>query len=329
MLQLTVSSGACNESPSHFTTIADAVSAVPMDNQEPVEIRILPGVYCEKLTLDRPNLTLIGTDPQNCILTYGDYAFDSMPDGSKRGTFRSYTCFVDADDITLENLTIRNSSAPRSRVGQAIALYADGDHLTVKNCRLESFQDTLFTGPLPPTVLQPGGFIGPKEFAPRRLTRQLYENCTILGDIDFIFGSAVAFFDRCEIVSAVSEESDASILGYATAASTPEGLPYGYVFDHCRFTGDLPKGSVYLGRPWRDYAKTVLLHCYLGAHIHPAGFHDWNKPNARANCYYAEYENYGPGACTAARDAFVRQLSEQESCLYTRELVFNCPINPQ
>ena len=326
MLQLIVSSKGSLTSSQYYPTITDALNAIPASCTEPVEIQVGPGVYTEKVTIAHPNVSIKGTHREECILTYGDYAFALMPDGSKRGTFRSYTCFVDADHVTLENLTIRNSSAPRSKVGQAIALYADGDHLTLRNCRLESFQDTLFTGPLPPTALQPGGFTGPKEFAPRRVGRQLYENCTICGDIDFIFGSAIAFFDRCEIVSVVSEEGTAGILGYATAASTPEGLPYGYVFDHCRFTGNLPKGSVYLGRPWRDYAKTVLLHCYLGEHIHPAGFHDWNKPAARERCCYAEYQNFGPGASASKRDPFVHQLSAEEATLYTRERVLNCPV---
>ena len=329
MLKLTVTQNNDHTDQNTFSTIAQAISHVPEDNREPVTINVTPGTYYEKITLDRPYIHLVGTSADECIITYDDYARDLMPDGSKRGTFRSYTFFVDADHVTLENLTIRNSSFPRSKAGQALALYADGDNLIVRSCRLESYQDTLFTGPLPPAPMQIGGFTGPKEFAERRVGRQYYKDCYICGDVDFIFGSAIAYFETCEIASVFSEKlpenSDGStpIYGYATAASTPEDSPYGFVFDRCRFTSTCPKESVYLGRPWRDYAQTVLINCCLGEHIHPEGFHDWNKPDARKTCLYAEYNSTGPGADNGQgrRADFVRSLSDEEALRYAIDKV--------
>ncbi len=327
MIQLTVSPVHDPSSKETFSSVSEALSNIPQGTDEPATIWIMPGVYYEKITLNRPNTHLLGTSADDCIITYDDYANDIMPDGSKRGTFRSYTMLADADNITLENLTIRNSSFPRSKAGQAIALYADGDKISVISCRLESYQDTLFTGPLPPAPLKPGGFTGPKEFAERRVGRQYYKDCYICGDIDFIFGSAIAYFETCEIASVYSEEivsADGStpVYGYATAASTPKNCPYGYVFDRCRFTSTCPKHSVYLGRPWRDYAQTVLLNCSLGEHIRPEGFHDWNKPDARKSCFYAEYHSQGPGAdASSSRADFVRALSDEEVLCYTKENV--------
>ncbi len=337
MLKMTVSHDMKPDCRQTFASITDALSRIPKENNEPVLVTVMPGTYYEKITIDRPHVRLVGSSAKDCIITYDDYANDSMPDGSKRGTFRSYTLFVDADDIVLENLTIHNSSAPRSKAGQAIALYADGDILTVKACRLESFQDTLFTGPLPPNPIKPGGFVGPKEFAKRRVGRQYYKDCYICGDVDFIFGSAVAYFETCEIASVFSEklppakDGSTPTYGYATAASTPAGSPYGYVFDECRFTSTCPKESVYLGRPWRDYAQTVLLNCFLDEHIRPEGFHDWNKPEARTNCLYAEYKSYGPGADNGrnARADFVKVLSDEEALRYTRDKVLGDFAIPQ
>lgn len=80
-----------------------------------------------------------------------------------------------------------------------------------------------------------------------------------------------------------------------TAASTPKGQKYGYVFRNCRFTGNSSRESVYLGRPWRDYARTVLIDCYLGPHICREGWHDWDKKNARSTLFYGEYASYGRG----------------------------------
>ena len=163
------------------------------------------------------------------VISYDDYALDLMEDGSKRGTFRTYTLFIDTHDVTLQHLTIENASGDSATHGQAIALYADGDRLTIDSCRLLGHQDTLFTGPLPEKERQPGGFIGSKQFAPRINGRQYYKNCYICGDIDFIFGSATAYFEHCTLESLLrtktSEQSDSvsdtsafpPIQGYVTA----------------------------------------------------------------------------------------------------------------
>ncbi len=315
---------------SAYPTLRAAIEAAPSDPKEPVEIRLAPGIYKEKLWIRRSHLTLIGTgaSPDDVVITYDDYATMLMEDGTKRGTFRSYTLLLDGDDNRLEHLTVENTSAPRRKVGQAVALYADGEHLTVRDCHLRSFQDTLFTAPLPPKHMSAGGFTGPKEFDERKLGHHFYDNCVIEGDVDFIFGSAVAWFEHCRIVSLCSPELPASekahpdICGYTTAASTPEGEPFGYVFHDCRFESEqCPENSVYLGRPWRDFAKTVLLECHLGAHIRREGFHDWSKPQAHDTILYAEYKSSGPGASPETRASFVKQLSDAEASAYTREAV--------
>lgn len=328
MLNFTVSKS--SDKQDCFSTIGEALSQIPTDNSQPVTIFIASGIYHEKLEISRPFVTLTGENKDNTIITYDDHATQLMPDGSKRGTFRSYTMLLDGSDITLSNLTIRNGSAPRSTAGQSIALYADGDRIIIKNCRLESYQDTLFTGPLPPSALTPGGFTGPKEFAPRICGRQYYKDCYICGDIDFIFGSATAYFESCDIASVYSEtlppdkDGNSPVYGYVTAASTPEGQSYGYVFDNCRFTGTCPDKSVYLGRPWRNFAKTVLLNCRLGSHIKPEGFHDWNKKDAWNTLFYAEYQSTGEGAAfPECRAPFVSQLTKAEAASYTKESVLS------
>ncbi len=327
MLKFTVSQTLTDENC--FFSLSDALAAIPDDFDAPVHILVKSGIYHEKVTVLRPFVTIEGEDALSTVITYDDYANMLMEDGSKRGTFRSYTMFLDSHDITLSNLTIRNASTPRSKAGQAIALYADGDKIIVKNCRLESYQDTLFTGPLPPTALSPGGFIGPKEFAPRINGRQYYKDCYICGDIDFIFGSATAYFENCEISSVysedlVSKDGKIPVYSYATASSTAEGQTYGYVFSSCRFTGTCPDASCYLGRPWRNFAKTVLLNCYLGSHIKKEGFHDWNKTEARDTIYYAEYQSYGEGAATAdERAPYVKQLTEEEALFHSKENVLS------
>ena len=275
-----------------YNTVSDAVSSLPKGTAS-VCIKIFPGTYYEKIEIRRSNLIIEGCGefPEDTVLSFDDYARAEMPDGSRRGTFRSYSVFIDASNVTVSNLTISNTSGDESKVWQAIALYADGDNLRFENVRLLSRQDTLFTGPLPPKELQPGGFIGPKQFATRINGHQYYSKCYISGNIDFIFGSATAEFTDCTIASVKrnsEKRSETDSEGYCTAPSTPKGQEEGYTFRNCSFiSSECPPESVYLARPWRDYAKAVFIDCTFGPHIKSEGFHDWNKETARKSSFFA------------------------------------------
>ena len=325
-----------------YSTIGAALDALsheiqPGSEKTPATIRLDAGVYYEKLHIKIPDLTLEGSSARTTIIRYDDYAYELMADGKKRGTFFSYTLFVDAAHVTLKNLTVENASGPSVTCGQAIALYADGDRFCCINCRLIGKQDTLFVGPLPEKEYEPGGFRGPKEHAPRLITRQYYRDCYICGDVDFIFGCGSACFDHCTIHSLMRDGSS-PVQGYVTAASTPKGEDCGFIFTDCLLTSDCPTHSVFLGRPWRDHAKTVFLNCTYGAHIHPQGFDDWGKKHAHDTVFFAEYncteavtepvtatqeaavplpghqENYtSVSNRQQKRAAFVRQLSPEEA----------------
>lgn len=314
-----------------FPCIQDALDSIADDNTKPHIIKIAPGTYSEKLVINKPFVTLEGTgnSSKDTVLTFHDYAEFVMEDGRKRGTFRSYSVFIDTHDVTLKNLTIENSSGDARVHGQAIALYADGDRLIIDSCRLLGHQDTLFTGPLPPKEIEPNGFIGPKQFAPRVNGRQYYKNCFIAGNIDFIFGSAAAFFEACTIESLPYSSNGTQ--GYITAASTPQGQAYGYVFYKCRLVSkECPPGTVYLGRPWRDFAKTVFVQCEFGAHIHPQLFHDWNKLDARKSVFYAVGQNSMAGCSSRSLEQsftkkadFVQELNETEAAAFSKTRVLS------
>lgn len=301
-----------------FTMIQEAVNALSNDDSAKT-IFIKNGVYEEQVEIKVPYLTLKGESTEETVITYGLYANERMPDGYKRGTFRTYSVFIDTHDFKAENITFVNSAGLGKDVGQALALYVEGDHITFRNCNMLASQDTVFTGPLPPSVIKARGFVGPKENAPRINGRQYYEKCLIRGDVDFIFGSATVYFEECEIFS---QNINKEVNGYVTAPSTPEGQEYGYVFHRCKFTSDCPPKTVYLGRPWRNFAQAVFLECELGAHIRDEGVHDWNKKDAHETMFFAEYKNYGPGANIEKREAFVKQLSDEEAKAYTLENVF-------
>ncbi len=299
-----------------FSSIQEALDSIPESSREPAVLSIARGIYNERVTVRRPHVTFQGESREDTILTYGLYALMKMPDGEKRGTFRSYSCFIDADDFTARNMTFENSSGPGTLVGQALALYVDGDRIIFDNCRMLGGQDTLFTAPLPPTEVETRGFAGPKENAPRRPGRHYYRNCYIEGDVDFIFGGAAAYFEHCEIYSKYTGHDS-----FVTAASTPEGQEYGYVMEGCHFTGDHTVPVTYLGRPWREYARTVLISCRMESHIRPEGWHDWNKPAAHIHSFYAEYGSFGPGGDMTKRPDWIKRLTAEDLPHYSRENV--------
>lgn len=294
-----------------FNSIQEAVDSVSM---LPETIFVKKGIYHEIVNISMPYLTIEGEDANETIIEYDNYANMILENDEKRGTFRSYTMLITADYFTCSNITIANTSGFGKQVGQAIAVYAESDHIHFKGCRILGHQDTLFTGPLPNEVVISGGFTGPTEFAERKLCRQIYTACYIEGEVDFIFGSAAAYFDNCELYS-IDRGIDPD--GYVTAPSTYQNQKYGYIFNNCRFTGNCPPGTVYISRPWRIYAQTVLLNCELGEHIKSEGFHDWDKTESHETVTYAEYNCFGPGADRTGRVDFARELTTEEAEYYS------------
>ncbi|MCM3781475.1 pectinesterase family protein [Neobacillus mesonae] len=323
MFNLTVSQDGTGD----YTSIQEAINAIPdssSDNgQEIRTIFIRNGSYNEKIVLDKPGVHLIGEDAEKTVITYGDYAMKKFADGSPYHTFHTYTLLIASDDIVVSNLTIENSAGRGEDVGQAIAVYVDGDRVAFYRCRFLGYQDTLFTGPLPEAPVERKSFGGPRDIFPRRPVRQYYEECYIEGDVDFIFGSATAVFNSCELYSKRRRRdlnSTSASYSYITAASTAENVPYGYVFWECRLTGDAEPGTVYLGRPWREHAKTAFINCELGEHIHPEGWHNWGKTEREQTVVYAEYGNTGYGV-TGQRVKWSRQLSSDEVNQYKPEQI--------
>lgn len=240
---------------------------------------------------------------ENQTYSGAHYGKEDHEDGRKYGTFRTYTVLVDGDNVTFKNCTFENTSGPGEKVGQAIALYIDGDNIHLENCTLIGHQDTLFLAPLPEKEIIPGGFLGPKQFTPRFNRTIYFKDCVIEGGIDFIFGGATAYFNNCEFRNVEP--------GYVFAPSTPENIEVGFVATNCKFTAtdEVPEGSCYIARPWRIHAKVQLENCYLGAHIHPLGWNDWNKPESHTTVDFVEKGSYGPGA-SKTRPDYVKVVDE-------------------
>ncbi len=262
-----------------FFTVQEAINAVPDFRKEGrTTIYIRKGVYKEKFIIpaSKINVSLIGAE--GAVISGDDYASKPNRFGENMSTSGSASCYIYAPDLICENLTFENTAG---RVGQAVACFVAGDRVIFRNCRFLGNQDTLYN------------------FG--KHCRQYFEDCYIEGTVDFIFGSSTAVFNRCTIHSLSK--------GYLTAPSTPQDEAYGYVFIDCRLTAADGVEKVYLARPWRPYAKSVFIHCEMGGHILPVGWHNWNKKDAEKTIFFAEYENTGAGAATKKERAkFGHQL---------------------
>jgi pectinesterase len=265
-----------------FKSVQAAIMSVPSGSAvNPVIIHIKPGTYHELIYIQREKsyFRLIGDNPTNTILTFGLYASMTNLDGKPLGTFKTPSTTIDADNFSAENITFANSAGP---VGQALAIRVDGDRAAFRNCRFLGWQDTI--------LINRG--------------RQYFDNCYIEGHVDFIFGAATAWFEKCHIHCLRD--------GYITAASTPQDAPYGYVFSRCTIDGELGV-KTYLGRPWRLYASVKYLNCDMSEVVRPQGWFDWNKPQAHETALYAEFNSTGPGADPTNRVDWSTQLTAAEA----------------
>ena len=283
-----------------FRNVSEAIEVCRAFMEYHKVIYVKKGVYKEKLVIPQwlTNIEICGEDRDQTIITWDDHAnikADITPlttsgAAQKIGTFRTFTLKIQGSKITLKNITIENNSA---RLGQAVALHTEGDRLTFVNCGFLGHQDTIYTG--------------------NAKTRLYFKDCYIEGTTDFIFGPSTAWFEHCQILCKANS--------YITAASTPQDVAYGYIFNNCSISCAEGVDKVYLGRPWRDYGYTLFMNCQLPRQIRPEGWHQW-RPEAVKTARYMEYNNTGEGAATDKRVPWSRQLTKKEASKITLEAVF-------
>jgi pectinesterase len=246
-------------------------------------IRVKRGTYHERVYVqrERGQILVRGDDPLDTVIAMNLHAKMEGPDGKPIGTFATATVTVDGDGMIWEDLTIANTAGP---VAQALALRADGDRLVFRRCRFLGWQDTVFVN----------------------RGRHYFEDCSIEGHVDFIFGGATAYFSRCHLHCLGN--------GYITAASTPAESPFGMVF-HGGIITTASGVKTYLGRPWRNDAKTAFIATNMDGGIRPEGWHNWGRPEAERTIVYLEYGNSGDGALLVNRVPWMREPTDREIAL--------------
>lgn len=257
-------------------TVSEAIAKVPENNKKRFVIIIKSGIYDEQIRIpaNKPFISLIGEDAKTTKLQFN---ISNKVAGS---TSAAYAFYVGGHDFIAENLTFENTFGQGS---QAVAVVAEADRIVFKKSRFIGWQDTLYAK---------GG-------------RQFYQDCYIEGAVDFIFGQASAVFENCVIHS----KGD----GYIAAPMRfSDKEVSGYVFYKSKLTAENIQKGVYLGRPWRDYGRTVYLETEMGEHIKPEGWHHW-EPQREKTAYFAEFKSSGKGGDISKRVAWEHQLNESDA----------------
>lgn len=265
-----------------FFTLQEAVLALPDFAREKTWLHIRRGEYYEKVSIPSSKrfVRMTGEGVESTKITYDGYSKRLDRFSREMGTSGSSTIYFGGDGWQVENICFENSAG---EVGQAVAVQCLGDDICFVGCSFLGWQDTLYLHGL-------GNCDG--EIVTNN-SSYTFEECYIEGSTDFIFGSAAATFKRCHIHS----KKDS----YITAASTCKGQAEGFVFEQCRLTAAPGVTKCYLGRPWRNYAQTAFVECWLGEHILPEGWHNWSKREAERTVKYEERGSSGPGANPKSR----------------------------
>ncbi|CAM8887499.1 unnamed protein product [Rhodiola kirilowii] len=262
----------------NFTTLTEALAAVPerAENKTYV-IYIKEGVYEEKVTVpyNLTHITLLGDGPDKTVFT-GKLNF---VDGTL--TVDTATFSALGSNFMAMNMGFENTAGAIKE--QAVALHVGGDMSIIYNCRISGYQDSLYA----------------------HAHRQFYRNCTISGTIDFIFGNAAAVFQNCLLVIRKPLTGQANMI--TAHGRTEEGANTGLVIQNCTISGEADYIAVkdtsktYLGRPWKPYARTLIINSQIEDVIDKTGWMTWPGADYDKTCWFAEFRNKGPGAADGGR----------------------------
>ncbi|KAK7308156.1 hypothetical protein VNO77_41753 [Canavalia gladiata] len=262
----------------NFKTVAEAVASAPDNCDTRYVIYVKKGTYKENVEIGKKkkNVMLVGDGKDATIIT-GSLNY---VDGVK--TINTATVAAIGSDFIAQDIGFQNTAGPYK--DQAVALRVAGDKSVINRCSIDAYQDSLYT----------------------HTNRQFFRDSYVTGTVDFIFGNAAVVFQNCKVEPRKPRSKQKNTI---TAQSrTDPNQNTGISIQQCSITAsaDLEPliGSIqsFLGRPWKDYARTVVMQSYMDKVIDPAGWLEWQgHPERSETLYYGEYMNYGPGAGTAHR----------------------------
>ncbi|XP_017974853.1 PREDICTED: pectinesterase [Theobroma cacao] len=275
--QLTPNAVVAKDGSGQYKTIGDALKAYPKNLQGRYVIYVKAGIYNEYITVDKDkvNVFMYGDGPRKTMVT----GRKSNRDGYTTTDTASFSAI--GDGFIAKAMGFQNTAGPEGH--QAVALRVISDRAVFYNCRMDGYQDTLYV----------------------QAHRQFYRNCVISGTVDFIFGDSNTIIQNSLLIVRKPMDNQQNIV-------TAHGRKFkqettGLVIQNCRIVPDQALFPVrfkirsYLGRPWKEHSRTVIMESTIGDFIQPAGWLEWAGNFALNTLYYAEYANRGPGAATNGR----------------------------
>ncbi|XP_071705996.1 probable pectinesterase/pectinesterase inhibitor 34 [Rutidosis leptorrhynchoides] len=261
------------------TTIAEAIKKVPEYSSRRIIIYVRAGRYEEsnlKVGRKKTNVMLIGDGKGITVITGGVSVV-----ANNVTTFHTASFAATGTGFIARDMTFENYAGPSEH--QAVALRIGADHAVVYRCNIIGYQDTLYV----------------------HSQRQFFRECDIYGTVDFIFGNAAVVFQNCSMYARKPLPFQKITITAQNRKDPNQNT--GISIHACRLLAqpDLEASkstfSTYLGRPWKLYSRTVYMLSYMGDHIHPRGWLEWNATFALDTLYYGEYMNYGPGGAIGQR----------------------------
>ncbi|XP_045813261.1 putative pectinesterase/pectinesterase inhibitor 45 [Trifolium pratense] len=278
-----------------FKTISEALAAIPATYTGRYVIFVKEGVYDEQVTITKKmqNVTMYGEGSQKSIIT----GSKNFRDGVR--TFQTASFVVEGEGFLGLAMGFRNTAGPDGH--QAVAARIQADRAVFANCRFEGYQDTLYT----------------------QAHRQFYRSCIITGTIDFIFGDAAVVLQNCIMIVRKPMDNQGNMVTAQGRMDKQQAT--GTVLQKCQIKADdtllavKDKIKSYLGRPWKEFSRTIVMETEIGEFIHPDGWTPWEGNFALNTLYYAEYNNTGPGASTSARVKWpgYKVINKEEASKYT------------
>ncbi|KAL4644035.1 hypothetical protein ACB092_02G134100 [Castanea dentata] len=288
-----------------YKTVQEAVNAAPEDGSgKRFVIRIKAGVYEEtvRIPLAKKNVVFLGDGIGKTVITgSSNVGLLGMT------TYATATVAVLGDGFMASGLTIQNTAGPGAH--QAVAFRSGSDLSVIENCEFLGNQDTLYAHSL----------------------RQFYKSCRIRGNVDFIFGNSASFFQDCQILVVPRQiDPEKGETNAVTAhGRTDPGQSTGFVFHNCSINGTEEYMKLYhsnptvhknfLGRPWKQYSRTVFIQCNIGNLVSPLGWLPWDADFGLKTLYYGEFGNSGLGSTTSQRVNWSSQIPPQHIHTYSVE----------
>ncbi|CAJ1925152.1 unnamed protein product [Sphenostylis stenocarpa] len=262
-----------------FETVAEAVASAPDKSKKRYVIHVRNGTYEENVEIGKKkkNVMLVGDSMNNTIIT-GSLNY---VDGT--GTFRTATVAAVGDGFIAQDIWFQNTAGPQKH--QAVALRVGADQSVINRCRMDAYQDTLYA----------------------HSNRQFYRDSFVTGTIDFIFGNAAVVFQNCRLEVRKPMRSQKNMVTAQGRTdpnqNTGTSIQQCYVSPSADLTPVIDSFQTFLGRPWQNFSRTVVMQSFLDKHIDPAGWSEWDEKHKDylETLYYGEYMNRGPGAGTSQR----------------------------